>query len=203
MPGTRKNSSRSKRSRTRQPIALPHAATLAPEIRLSRGVQRTLVAGAAVVAAGAAATGAIVMRRRIGELAMRAAADAISAGHSVGTFGRRTGKALGREITELDLTRLLTFVGLKRRPSLLRRLVAPVGVLAALVAAGGSALFLIAPKLRAANDENAPAPENKFARPSIARPSASADPSPVRNSIGSTIGSSIDEIEQGVFHEAK
>jgi hypothetical protein len=174
------------------------------ETTLSQGARRTLIAGAAVVAAGAAATGAVVMRRRIGKLATGAAADAVLAGHSVGSFGHRIGKSLGREITELDLTRLLTYAGLKRRPSLLRRLAAPMGVLAALVAAGGSALFLLAPKLRAGDEDDAPVHSSKFSAPSIAKPSAPAEPSPIHNSIGSTVGgSSHDEIEHGVSHAAK
>jgi hypothetical protein len=121
----------------------------------------------------------------------------------VGSFGHRIGKSLGREITELDLTRLLAYAGIKRRPSLLRRLVAPAGVLAALVAAGGSALFLLGPKLREAAGDDAPVRENKIATASIAKPISVPEPTPLRNSIGSSIGSSIDEIEQGVSHAAK
>jgi hypothetical protein len=170
------------------------------------------MAGAAVVAAGAAATGAIVMRRSIGRFAAGAATDAVLAGHSVGSFGQRIGKSLGREISEIDLTRLLTYAGLKRRPSLLRRILPPVGVLAAVVAAGGSALFLLAPKLRAAATDDTSSRENatggdsnvsKINAPSIARAGSIGGSAPNHNSIGSSIGSSIDEIEQGISHADK
>ncbi len=199
MPATHKNTPRSKRGRTQKPIAMPRAASSAIETALSQGARRALIAGVAVVAATA---GAVIMRRGIGKLASGAASDAVAAGHSVGTLGHRIGKSLGKEVAELDLTRLLAYAGLRRRPSLWRRLAAPAGVLAALVAAGGSALFLLAPQLRGADDHDAPARDGKFTRPSIAKPSAI--PEPDSNSMGSSNGSSgIDEIEQGVSHAVK
>jgi hypothetical protein len=87
----------------------------------SRAANGTMIAAAAV-AAGAAVTAAFVMRRQMRALAMDAVAEVLSASHSIGLFGR---------------------------PSLLRRLAPAVGVLAAFSAVAGSALLLIAPKLRA------------------------------------------------------
>jgi hypothetical protein len=159
------------------------------------------MAGVAVVAAGAAATGAVVMRRRIGKLASGAASDAMLAGHSVGSFGHRIGKSLGREISEIDLTRLLQYAGLKKRPSLFRRLLPSVGVLAALAAAGGSALFLIAPKLRASDEDEGR--ESKMGSPSIAKAGSIGGSPTNHTSIGAPIGIPIDEIEEGISHAAK
>jgi hypothetical protein len=199
MAGTQKKKARAARKGARHLSAVPHTTTLVHETSLSKGTQRMLIAGAAFVAAGAAATGAVVMRRGIGRLATGAASEALSAGHSVGRLGRKIGTSVGKEISEIDLARLLTYAGLRRRPSLLRRLAAPMGVFAALVAAGGSALFLVAPKLRAGADARAKEPKMS---PSIARQDAREDSSPV-NSIGGTIGSAIDEIEKGVSHAAR
>ena len=206
MPGTHKRTPRGARKSTRQPVKVSRTAIVPIVPTLSRNAQRALMAGAAVVAAGAAATGAIVMRRRIGALATGAASEAILAGHSVGSFGRRMGKSLGREISEIDLTRLLMYAGLKRRPSLFRRLLPSVGALAALVAAGGSALFLIAPKLRANDDDTSPREEGretKTGSPSIAKAGSIGDSATNHHSIGSSIGSSVEEIEEGISHAVK
>jgi hypothetical protein len=191
MPETHKNTSskKRKRSRTHKPIkASPNPTPRRETLTLSRNAKRALVAGAAVVAASAAATGAIVMRHRIGKLA----GGALS-------FGGRLGTSFGREITGLDLTRLLAYAGLKKGPSLLRRLLPPVGVLAALVAAGGSALFLIAPRLRA-RDEDAPAPQKKTVSSSSPRASTLGDSTANHNSIGGSIG---EIVEEGIAHATK
>jgi hypothetical protein len=124
----------------------------------------TLVGGATVLAVTAAVAGAFLMRRQIQELAVGATDEALSAGHSVGVFGNRAGKSLRREMKHVDLERLLAYTGLKRRPSLVSRLLPPVGIVAAVIAAGGAALWVLAPKLRAAGD-GAFAPEGGWAAP--------------------------------------
>jgi len=83
-----------------------------------------LIAGAAVVAAGAAGATAFALRKQIRAMTLEALAEAISTGRSLGQhrFG-------------------------KKRRSLLGRLLPPMAVLTAVAAAAGAALFLMLPKL--------------------------------------------------------
>jgi hypothetical protein len=166
MSATRKNGSRSAQTRKDRPVKMARSASPTIKTKLSRSTKATIVGGATLFAAAAAATGAVLMRRRLGRLAMGMAADALSAGHSVGHLGNQLGRSVRKEVKGVDLARLLTFAGLKRRPSLLRRLMAPMGVLAAVIAATGSAIFLVAPKLRAASKDvlgsDLPTPPSKY-----------------------------------------
>lgn len=155
MPRIRKSASPKTHDQRRRTVKMPRAAKTVLKT-LSLPSKATLVGG---VAAAAAATGAIVMHRRLGRLAAEAASEAISAGHSVGRRGERLLNAMRGEVKRMDLSHLLAYAGLKRRPSILRRLAAPLGILAAVVAAAGSALFLIAPKLSAAGEALKPVAE--------------------------------------------
>jgi hypothetical protein len=199
MPGTHKRGARTTRSKARRSPKVTRTAIPVLETTLSRGAKRNLIAGAAAVAAGAAITGVFVMRLRIGKLAKAAAEDAVSIGHTVGSLGHRVGKSLGREVTELDLTRLLTYAGLKRRPSLARRLLPPIGALAALAFAGGSAVFLLRAKLDE-TDDHAPLRGSKLRVPSTLKGDAIGDSAtPIHNSVSSAI----DEVKAEVSHAIK
>jgi hypothetical protein len=151
MTKTRKNAPRSTSNRTRRPIKKSPTAMRVPKNALSR-VAKSLIAGGTVVAAGAGATAAVLMQRQIAKFAEGVTAEAVSAGHSAAAFGGRLGKSLRRETAAIDLTRLMTYAGLNKRPSLLSRLLPSVGI-ATLVAAAGAAIVLIAPKLRTAAKE--------------------------------------------------
>jgi len=110
-----------------------------------------------VVATAAAATGAVLMRRPLGRLALATMAEARSASDSVEALGHRMARTVRREMKHADFARFLAYAGIKRRPSLMSRLLAPTAALAA-VAAAGTALFVVAPKLFAAG-QRAPASE--------------------------------------------
>jgi hypothetical protein len=200
MPGTHKRGVRASRSKARRSPKITRTIIPTLETTLSRGAKRNLIAGVAAVAAGAAITGAIVMRLRIGQLAKAATKDAVSIGHSVGSFGHRVGKSLGRDITELDLARLLTYAGLKRRPSLARRLLPPMGALAALAFAGGSALFLVRSN-RGEADGDAPLRGSKVRVPSTVKADTIGDSA--SNTIHNSVSSAIDEVKAEVSHAIK
>jgi hypothetical protein len=148
MTKARKNAPRSTSNRTRRLIKKAPTAMRVPKTALS-GVAKSLIAGGTVVAAGAGATAAVLMRRQIAKLAAGVTAEAVSAGHSAGAFRGKLGKSLRRQAAAIDLTRLMPYPGLNKRPSLMSRLLPSAGI-ATLVAAAGAAIVLIAPKLRAA-----------------------------------------------------
>jgi len=104
---------------------------------LARSRNTTLLASAAVLSVGAAGAAVVVLRRQIRKLALDAAAEAISAGRSVGKLRDRMAKR-----------------------SLLARILPATGALAAFVVVAGSALILMAPKLRSAKSAEAPMPDN-------------------------------------------
>jgi hypothetical protein len=190
MPGTHKRGARAAtRSKARRSPKITRTVIPALEMTLGRGARRNLIVGAAAIAAGAAITGVFVTRLRIGKLAKAAAEDALSIGHSVGTFGHRVGNSLGREIA-----------GLKRRPSLARRLLPPMGALAALAFAGGSALFLVRSK-RGEDGDDAPLRASKLRVPSTVKAGTNGDSmsTPTHNSVGSAI----DEVKAEVAHAIK
>jgi hypothetical protein len=149
MAASRKNHSRGSNIRSSRPVKMPRTASAALP-RLDRNIKNGLVGGGALLASIAAAAGAIAARRRLAALGMNAALEGLAAGRSVEAMGHRLGKSVRKNMKNLDLDRLLAYAGLRRHPSPLRRLLVPVGVLAAIVAATGSALFLLAPKVRAA-----------------------------------------------------
>jgi hypothetical protein len=193
MPRTQTNTTRAQRSSKQKPIRVPRSA--APVRKLSRRAKQALIAGATVLAAGAIATGAIVMRRGIGRIIMSGVGETALAGRSIGTLGKRLGRSLSREMAEIDLSRFLEYAGLRSRPSLLRRLLPPIGVVAALVAAGGSALFLLVPRLRAA-EGGAPVDENDSPIPNSGTLGDS-------RSIPNSIAGAVDAVREGVSHAAK
>jgi hypothetical protein len=186
MTKTRQNATRSTRNRTRRPIKVLPISKRAPKTGLSR-VAQTVIAGGTVLAAGAGATAAVLMRREVAKFAAKIAAEAVSAGHSAGAFGGSLGKSLRREATAIDLTRLLTYAGLSKRPSLLSRLWPSVG-LAAFVAAASAAIVLIAPRLRSAGDETNR--KNRTSEPLSAEPRSVGDSSSTHNSTGQVDGAS-------------
>jgi hypothetical protein len=185
MPETRTNISRAKRGKARRTIRMASTVTPTRKGTLSGREKSALITG--VVVATAAAAGAVIVRRRIGRLALAAAAEAVSTGHSVGSFGHRVGKSVGRELSHIDLKHLLTLAGFKKRPSLFSRLVAPVGALAAHAIIAGLALFLIAPKLRAA-DKDAPKRENEAGAAPGPRPASVGASKSIHNSTGNPNG---------------
>jgi len=151
MPDSRKNNSGASRKRSTRSIKMPRVASALPTV--NRRTRQEILGGGAMLAAAAATVAAVMMRRRLAKLALDAAAEAVTAGHSMETLGGKIGDAVRREMKNVDFDRLLTYAGLRRRRSVFRRLLAPVGVLAAVAAAAGSALFILAPKLRAAGKE--------------------------------------------------
>jgi hypothetical protein len=153
MAHSQKISARKTNTRARRSVKMPRSATSARATSLHKTTRNAAVAGAALLAAGIAAAGATVMRRRIGKLASTTRAEAISAAHVIEALGGRIGKLANKPRLDMELTRLLTQMGLRKPPSLLKRLLPPAGILAALVAAAGSAFFLFAPKLREAVDD--------------------------------------------------
>jgi hypothetical protein len=153
MSDMRKKSSPTHRTRARRATKMPRGATPVLKNRLSRDAKATLLGGAVVVATAAAATGAILMRRQLGKLALELAKEAVSAGDSVGKLGNRVGTSMRQETKKIDFERLLAYAGLKRRPSLMSRILAPMGILAGVVAAAGAAVFIFLPKLRAPADD--------------------------------------------------
>ena len=179
------NATRSTRNRTRRPIKALPVSKRARTTGLSR-VAQTLIAGGTLLAAGAGATAAVLMRREVARFAAKVGAEAVSAGHSAGAFGGSLGKSLKRDATAIDLTRVLTYAGLSKRPSLLSRLW-PVG-LAAFVAAASTAIVLIAPRLRAASDETNR--EKRTSEPWSGQPRSVGDSSSTHNSTGQVDGAS-------------
>jgi hypothetical protein len=119
-----------------------------PMLHLEAG-QRNLM-GAVSIAALAGATlataGAVVMRRPIVKVIRRGLMDAANAGQALGKLGSDIGKLIRRPFG-IEPARLLIRAGL-RRPPVLKRMLPVAGVVAALVAAAGSALFLVAPRVR-------------------------------------------------------
>jgi hypothetical protein len=123
-----KVSARRTSTRARRSLKMPRIATSARATSLDRRTKNAALAGVALFAAGLAAAGATIMRARIGKFVRKPRLDVV-------------------------LQRLLTQVGLREPPSLGKRVLLPAGIFAALAATAGSALFLFAPKLREAVDE--------------------------------------------------
>src|SRR5580658_10988006 len=121
MPKIQESTPRRKRKRSKRPNKARHVPAVLSKSGRHWSTRATLIASAAGVAAGAA-TAAILMRRQIGQLATQAVTDAMWASHAVEGFGKRL---------------------LRRRPSLLSRIFSPVGIVAGVVAAAGSAIFLM------------------------------------------------------------
>jgi hypothetical protein len=115
------------RSRKARPSSESRIASRPRERAPSRRTKNMLLAGAAVLATGAAGTAAVLMRRQLGELALEAAAEAVSASRSIGRLRGRMG-----------------------RKSLFVRLLPTMGVITALVAVAGAAFFVVVPGLRSA-----------------------------------------------------
>jgi|SRR5580658_9099579 hypothetical protein len=137
MPKIKEGTPRTKRNRAKRPSKASHVPAMSSKSGRHWSPKATLIAGAAGVAAGAAGTAAILMRREIREHAAQAAIDATLASRAFERFGKRL---------------------LRRRPSLLSRVFSPIGIVAGLVAAAGSAIFLMAPK-PFATSQRPPKPE--------------------------------------------
>jgi hypothetical protein len=145
MPKTRKSHARrthdasrtSKKAKPRQRFG---------QRALSQSETASLIAGAAVLAAGAAA--AVMLRSQVGQLATGAAKEAMAAGHVVDSLGTLMRRSLNRH----PFARLLSYAGFSRRSSVMSRLAVPMGILGGLLAASGSAVFLLAPRLATATD---------------------------------------------------
>jgi len=171
---------------------MPRTAT--PKAKLGDR-QLVIAGGAALLAAAAATTGAVLMRRQLAKLAVHAATEALSAGHVLEAKGERLGKSMMKEMKRVDLAQLLTLVGLRRRPSLLSRLLLPIGVTAGLAAAAGSAIFLFGPKLPRRSTEKPETVTDKVSAPMADGVST--------NSYSSTNGSSITELEETPSHATR
>jgi hypothetical protein len=185
MPKTRKSHARATHD-TARAMRMPHAPK--PKQRFSHPAKASIIVGSAIVAAGAAAAGAVMMRSQIGRLAGDAAEEAMAAGHKVGSLGTRIGSSLNRD----QLGQLLSYAGFSRRRSLVSRLAVPMGIAGAVLAAAGSAVFLLMPRLAPASEES---PERAIGSRSR---SSSRDSSPLANSAGS-----IGEREEAAAHAVK
>jgi hypothetical protein len=137
MPKIRESRPRTKRNRAKRPERAPGVPAVPSKSERRWSTKATLIAGATGVAAGAAGTAAILMRRQMGELVAQAATDAMLARRAVEGFGKRL---------------------LGRRPSLLSRIFSPMGIATGLVVAAGSAIFLMTPK-PLATSQRSPKPE--------------------------------------------
>jgi hypothetical protein len=155
MPKINRSTPQTTRSKPRRQARRPLVAK-PRRSALGRGAERYLIMGAAAVGMGATVAAAVMARSQLRRLAVTAAREVISASHHGEALGRKIGTSIGREASGVDLSRLLTYTGLKKRPSLLARALPSIGVLAALVAAGGSAIFMFVPKPRAASREEGP-----------------------------------------------
>jgi hypothetical protein len=133
MPKIKESTPRTKRNRAKRPKKAPGVSAVPSKSARRWSPSATLVASAAGVAATAAATAAILMRRQIAELAIQAATDVMLGGRAVEGLGKRL---------------------FGRRPSLLSRIFSPMGIVAGLAVAAGSAIFLMAPKLLATSQRH-------------------------------------------------
>jgi hypothetical protein len=150
MDASKNKPTRAPRTRGARPIKMPRVASS----RRITDTRATLVGGATLLAAAAATTGAVLMRRTLARLAVEGVTQAVMAGKAVGSYGSGIGRGVGESIKNLDLEELLMLAGLKRRPSLFARMLLPLGAFAAVAAAAGSAVFFMAPKLRAASEND-------------------------------------------------
>jgi hypothetical protein len=155
MPKINRSTPQNTRLKSRRQVRRLPKAKLGPSA-LGRGAKTYLILGAAAVAIGATVAATIAAKSQVRTLAVKATRELISARHLGEALGRKVGTSMGKEAMEVNLSRLLTSTGLKERPSLLARALPSIGVLAALAAAGGSAILLFVPKPRAALHEDGP-----------------------------------------------
>ncbi len=137
-------------TRTKRPL------TLASKLRTAMAypISPRAMGFAGAVAAGLAASVAVVLARRpLARLGGAGLKEALSMSRPVGKSIRRAGKSVGEE---LDLSRLMSRLGLQRR-SLFSRAWPGLAIMAGLVAAGGTTALLLQASRRV-QAKTAPAP---------------------------------------------